>query len=79
LQDIVDIVNKFTDKSNAALSDPQLISNALLIRAREASEDSRGVSPFQERAIQEGFYYEGGKRDDITILVSVIKYFSLIC
>lgn len=72
--DIVDIVASKT-MANVLHSDPQQMANALLKRAKEVAEDSRyASSPFQERAIQEGFYYQGGKVDDITVLVAIIQY-----
>lgn len=54
--------------------EPQTISDALAKRAKSISEDSRNVnSPFQSRAIQEGLYYQGGKADDISVLVAIVK------
>ena len=44
------------------------------MKAKEVAEDSKkAYSPFQEKAIQEGLYYQGGKMDDITIVVGVIQ------
>jgi serine/threonine protein phosphatase PrpC len=72
-EDIVDIVVSKT-LPIVTMSDPQQMSDALLRRAREVAEDSRfASSPFQSRAIQEGFYYQGGKVDDITVLCGIIK------
>lgn len=72
-EDIVDIIASRT-QVNVLHSDPQDMSDALLRRAREVAEDSRfASSPFQSRAIQEGFYYQGGKVDDITVLVGIVK------
>lgn len=74
-EDIVDIIASKT-LPNIMQSDPQQMSDALLKRAREVAEDSRfASSPFQSRAIQEGFYYSGGKIDDMTVLVGMIRYF----
>lgn len=54
--------------------DPSIISDALAKRAKCVSEDTRHHgSPFQSRAMQEGLYYQGGKRDDMSVLVAVIK------
>ncbi|KAI9267885.1 phosphatase 2C-like domain-containing protein [Phascolomyces articulosus] len=64
-----------TDSAVAtATTVPQLISNALAIRARLVSEDpSNPSSPFQCRAMHEGMYYQGGKADDISVLVAVVN------
>ncbi|KAJ1648945.1 hypothetical protein IWQ61_009814 [Dispira simplex] len=52
---------------------PQVISTSIAQRARLVSEESRfTTSPFQTRAMQEGFYHQGGKADDITVLVAVV-------
>jgi hypothetical protein len=66
-------VNKTNPLSTTSI-DAQKIANALLKKAKEVAEDNRQMySPFQERAIQEGLYYRGGKLDDITILVGVVS------
>ncbi|KAJ2598300.1 hypothetical protein GGF39_002710 [Coemansia sp. RSA 1721] len=53
--------------------DPSAISRAIAKRAKLVSEDTRySESPFQMRAMQEGLYYQGGKRDDITVVVAVV-------
>ncbi|KAJ2663788.1 hypothetical protein IW148_002346 [Coemansia sp. RSA 1199] len=53
--------------------DPSAISRAIARRAKRVSEDTRyAESPFQMRAMQEGLYYQGGKRDDITVIVAVV-------
>nr|KAJ3418987.1 hypothetical protein HK105_007554 [Polyrhizophydium stewartii] len=73
-EEIVDIIGVHTHASKPELSDPQRMTDALLFRAREVAEDNRSASsPFQTRAIQEGFYYQGGKMDDVTVLVGIIR------
>ncbi|KAJ1954873.1 hypothetical protein GGI12_005693 [Dipsacomyces acuminosporus] len=53
--------------------DPKAISLAIAKRAKLVSEDTRyAESPFQMRAMQEGLYYQGGKRDDITVVVAIV-------
>ncbi|KAJ3119699.1 hypothetical protein HK098_005220 [Nowakowskiella sp. JEL0407] len=75
--EVLDIVRKvspnFGESDNISMDLPQRISDALLKRAREVAEDTRApTSPFQARAIEEGLYYQGGKLDDITVVVGVI-------
>ncbi|KAF9202483.1 hypothetical protein BGZ49_007356 [Haplosporangium sp. Z 27] len=54
--------------------EPSIISDALAKRAKNVGEDTRHHgSPFQSRAMQEGLYYQGGKRDDMSVLVAIIK------
>ncbi|KAJ3217104.1 hypothetical protein HDU67_008481 [Dinochytrium kinnereticum] len=73
-EEVLEIVKGIVQGGNPALSDPQKITDALLLRSRDVSEDTRTMdSPFQTRAIQEGLYYQGGKLDDVTILAGVIR------
>ncbi|KAF9413301.1 hypothetical protein BGZ94_000777 [Podila epigama] len=54
--------------------EPGVISEALAKRAKSVSEDTRHHgSPFQSRAMQEGLYYQGGKQDDMSVLVAIVK------
>ncbi|KAG9072645.1 hypothetical protein KI688_000416 [Linnemannia hyalina] len=56
------------------IPEPNVISDALAKRARNVAEDTRHHgSPFQSRAMQEGLYYQGGKQDDMSVLVAIIK------
>jgi hypothetical protein len=42
--------------------------------AKDVSESNRRVdTPFQRRAMTEGLYVEGGKADDISVVVAVVK------
>lgn len=53
---------------------PQILSDILANAAKEISEASRRVdTPFQRRAMEEGLYVEGGKVDDISVVVAVVK------
>ncbi|CDS12243.1 hypothetical protein LRAMOSA04438 [Lichtheimia ramosa] len=53
---------------------PQKLSDALAARARAVSEDRRNLdSPFQSRAINEGLLYQGGKSDDISVVVALVR------
>jgi serine/threonine protein phosphatase PrpC len=51
---------------------PQIISDNLAWRAKIVSNDTSNDTPFQSRAMQEGLYYQGGKRDDISVLVAIV-------
>ncbi|KAI7873083.1 phosphatase 2C-like domain-containing protein [Mucor mucedo] len=52
---------------------PQILSDILANAAKEVSESRRADTPFQRRAMEEGLYVEGGKADDISVVVAVIK------
>ncbi|TNY17357.1 phosphatase 2C-like domain-containing protein, partial [Rhodotorula diobovata] len=52
---------------------PQAVSEALCFRAKSVYEDQRAVaSPFQQRAMEEGIHFAGGKPDDVSCLVGVV-------
>ncbi|ORY02113.1 protein serine/threonine phosphatase 2C [Basidiobolus meristosporus CBS 931.73] len=70
-EDILDIVLRSTSGSLMNIN-PQKVSDALARQAKIVSEDSTFPSPFQDRAMQEGFYYQGGKIDDISVLVALV-------
>ncbi|KAI8068526.1 phosphatase 2C-like domain-containing protein [Gongronella butleri] len=54
--------------------EPQRLSDALAMRAKTVSDNKRNIdSPFQTRAMDEGFYYQGGKKDDISVVVAVVR------
>ncbi|RIA81013.1 phosphatase 2C-like domain-containing protein [Glomus cerebriforme] len=64
-----DILEEIKDKKKI---DPQMLSDTLAWKAKQASVDLNIDSPFQSRALQEGLPYQGGKRDDISVLVAVV-------
>ncbi|KAI8971785.1 phosphatase 2C-like domain-containing protein [Mycotypha africana] len=71
-EEILEEVTSCIEKS--MMVEPQHISDALAHRARVVSEDPENPSsPFQLRAMHEGLYYQGGKADDISVLVAVVK------
>ena len=45
----------------------------LVLEARKIAEDPFAESPFMERAVEEGLAIEGGKPDDISVVVAVCK------
>ncbi|KAI8059954.1 phosphatase 2C-like domain-containing protein [Gilbertella persicaria] len=54
--------------------EPQLLADVLANAAKEVSEAKRSVdTPFQRRAMEEGFLIEGGKADDISVIVAVVN------
>ncbi|KAJ3369596.1 hypothetical protein GGF31_005113 [Allomyces arbusculus] len=57
----------------AAAADPRRIAEALARRAKDVAEDVRCASPFQTRALHEGLYFQGGKTDDISVVVAVVR------
>ncbi|KAF7732522.1 hypothetical protein EC973_003269 [Apophysomyces ossiformis] len=53
---------------------PQALADALASEAQAVSENQRHLdSPFQRKAMNEGLYYQGGKADDISVLVAIVR------
>ncbi|KAL1920155.1 uncharacterized protein VTP21DRAFT_1301 [Calcarisporiella thermophila] len=75
-EDILEEVVKHIGPNNARpyhKVEPQILCDALAHRAQSVSQDTRNLnSPFQERAMQQGIYYQGGKADDISVLVGIV-------
>ncbi|KXS15311.1 protein serine/threonine phosphatase 2C [Gonapodya prolifera JEL478] len=74
--DIVEIVRSCTDDVGIRPvdADPQEIADALVERTRQIQEDPSSVTtPFQVKAVDEGLYHEGGKQDDTTCVVGIVK------
>jgi hypothetical protein len=59
-------------KAKAAKTNPRMLSQRIAQRAKEVAQDFRCSSPFQNRAIKEGLYYQGGKIDDISVVVGIV-------
>lgn len=72
-EEIVQAVKLIRNNQNPNKMDPKSISDALLARARETGESRNGDSPFSVKALQKGFFYQGGKMDDMTVLVALVK------
>ena len=70
-----EVVKRYTTRRGGALQiEPQALSDALAQKAKSISEDQHNVSsPFQQKAANEGYYYSGGKPDDISVLVATIQ------
>ncbi|KAL9048863.1 MAG: hypothetical protein Q9162_007514 [Coniocarpon cinnabarinum] len=51
----------------------QEVANELVRAARVIAEDPFAESPFMERAVEEGLPTEGGKLDDISVVVGMVR------
>ena len=82
LKIIMDSINKWEegrvsheDVPNSRLSDERnvFIARELLNSALTIAQDPFAESPFMEKAIDEGLAIEGGKMDDISVVVASCK------
>jgi hypothetical protein len=52
----------------------QEIAELLEARAKEVGRSGSGKSPFSDAALYEGYLgYSGGKLDDVTVVVSIVR------
>jgi hypothetical protein len=52
----------------------QEIAELLAARAKEVGRSGSGKSPFSDAALYEGYLgYSGGKLDDVTVVVSIVR------
>lgn len=72
--EILDAVKLIRNNQSSSKIDPKMVSDALLARARETGESRNGDSPFSMKAAMKGLFYQGGKMDDMTVLVALVKY-----
>lgn len=83
-KDILDIVRKHVQEHTIPATkdrparicnlQPQMLSDVLANKAKEVSETRYRIeTPFQRRAMKEGFLMEGGKQDDISVIVAIVK------
>lgn len=74
-EDILDVLAEFAPPTTTTPArpsplptfDPQSVSEALCAKARQISEQTGAVSPFMERAIEEGIDFVGGKKDGMSL------------
>ena len=48
------------------------VSDMLFAMAKDVAQDSRANSPFEQRCVENGIFYRGGKMDDISIITAVV-------
>ncbi|KAJ7623183.1 phosphatase 2C-like domain-containing protein [Roridomyces roridus] len=51
----------------------QSMADRLVIHARECMAAKDRVSPFERNAMREGMFFTGGKPDDVTVVVAVVR------
>ncbi|KAF7041379.1 hypothetical protein CFC21_051186 [Triticum aestivum] len=68
--EVADIVSKSLEADRK----PTEIADLLAARAKEVGRSGSGRSPFSDAALAEGYLgYSGGKLDDVTVVVSIVR------
>lgn len=61
------------DVSHVNAEATKFLAQELVLAARQIAEDPFAESPFMEKAVDEGLAIEGGKLDDISVVVGVVR------
>jgi len=51
----------------------QTIADNMVLYARQCMSDRQKVSPFEKEARREGMFFRGGKMDDVTVVVALVR------
>ncbi|KAJ3936848.1 MAG: phosphatase 2C-like domain-containing protein [Lentinula lateritia] len=51
----------------------QSMADNLILYARQCMMDRRRISPFEREAAREGMFFRGGKIDDVTVVVALVR------
>ncbi|KIK59919.1 hypothetical protein GYMLUDRAFT_44404 [Collybiopsis luxurians FD-317 M1] len=51
----------------------QTMADNMVLYARQCMMDRRRVSPFEREAAREGMFFRGGKIDDVTVVVALVR------
>jgi len=70
---ILEIVESALHKKTLAQFEPLEVSNRLVKAASEVATDTRSCSPFETKALEQGLFFQGGKMDDISVVVSIVE------
>ena len=66
-------VRKWDDREKEAEDGVVFVARTIMEKAREVALDPYAGSPYMERAVDEGLAAEGGKLDDISVVVGVVR------
>lgn len=66
-------VEKWKAGKEEAKDGPVYVARTLMNAAREIAQDPNAESPYMERAFDEGIAAEGGKLDDISVVIGVCR------
>lgn len=70
---VTETMGKWARGENEAGDGLVFVARELMKAAREVAEDPDAGSPYMERALDEGIPAEGGKLDDISVLIGLCK------
>ncbi|KAJ6610186.1 phosphatase 2C-like domain-containing protein [Mycena sp. CBHHK59/15] len=71
--ELVDICSPDPDAGESDDAQAQSMADRLVIHARECMGAKTRVSPFERQAAREGMFFPGGKPDDVTVVVALVR------
>lgn len=72
-QNVCDSVMKWKEGANGTEDGMVYVARELMNAARVIAQDPFAESPFMERAVEEGLPMEGGKMDDISVVMGICR------
>lgn len=69
---ILEIIEKARKGKSMGEFEPTKVSETLVKAASDTAADTRSRSPFEAKAMEEGLFFQGGKMDDISVVVAVV-------
>jgi len=72
-EEILKIVDEVRGRRLASDFEPEEVCTRLVRAAAEVAQDQRAHSPFEAHATEEGMFFQGGKMDDISVVVSIVE------
>ena len=70
---VTDAFRKWKEGDEAAKDGMVYVARTLMNAAREIAQDPYAESPYMERALDEGIAAEGGKLDDISVVLGLCR------
>ncbi|KII88511.1 hypothetical protein PLICRDRAFT_30007 [Plicaturopsis crispa FD-325 SS-3] len=71
--ELTSIISLVARKGGPEAEQVQTMADRIVDYARQCMGDRKRVSPFQKEAARMGLYYRGGKIDDVTVLLALVK------
>ncbi|KAJ7708682.1 phosphatase 2C-like domain-containing protein [Mycena rosella] len=71
--ELVEICSPDPDAGVSDDAQAQSMADRLVIHARECMAAKSRVSPFERHAAREGMFFPGGKPDDVTVVVALVR------
>ncbi|KAF7331750.1 hypothetical protein MKEN_00054800 [Mycena kentingensis (nom. inval.)] len=71
--ELVEICSRDPDVGDSDDAQAQSMADRLVLHARECMAAKSRVSPFERQAAREGMFFPGGKPDDVTVVVALVR------